>query len=189
MIPGHAEPGKMSRRASGRPLAGEFAEYARPDIDFVAGEDAVEILAAQEQSTLALLAPLDEDRIAGLTYAPGKWTLKEVVGHLADDERIFAYRALCIARADDRPLPGFDENVYVEAAGFEQRTLEDLLGEYRSVRQASIALFSGLTPEAWIRKGNVNGYEASARGLAFHIAGHELRHLRSLKEKYLPRIP
>ena len=172
--------------ASGRPLAGEFAEYARPDIDLVAGDDAVEILAAQEQSTLALLAPLDEDRITGLTYAPGKWTLKEVVGHLADDERIFAYRALCSARADDRPLPGFDENVYVGAAGFEQRTLEDLLREYRSVRQASITLFRGLTPEAWLRKGSVNGYDASARGLAFHIAGHELRHLRSLKEKYLP---
>ena len=153
------------------------------------GDDAVEILAAQEQGTLALLAPLDEDRIAGLTYAPGKWTLKEVVGHLADDERIFAYRALCIARADDRPLPGFDEKVYAQAAGFEQRTLENLLGDYRAVRQASIALFSGLTPEAWLRKGIVNGYDASARGLAFHIAGHELRHVRSLTEKYLPKIP
>jgi hypothetical protein len=176
-------------RASGRPLAGEFAEYAKSDIDLVAGDDAVEILAAQEQGTLALLAPLDEARITGLTYALGKWTLKEVVGHLADDERIFAYRALCIARADDRALPGFDEKVYVEAAGFEQRTLEDLLGEYGSVRQASIALFSGLTPDAWLRRGNVNGYEASPRGMAFHIAGHELRHLRSLKEKYLPNMP
>ena len=178
----------MARKASGRPLSGEFAEYAKSDIDLVQGDDAVQILAAQEQGTLALLTPLDEDRITGLTYAPGKWTLKEVVGHLADDERIFAYRALCIARADGRPLPGFDENVYVQAAGFEQRTLEDLLGEYRSVRKASIALFRGLTPEAWLRKGIVNGYEASARGLAFHIAGHELRHLRSLGEKYLPKI-
>lgn len=183
-----AESMKMGRRASGRPLAGEFAEYATADIDLVQGDDAVQILAAQEQGTLALLAPLDEDRITGLTYAPGKWTLKEVVGHLADDERIFAYRALCIARGDVHPLPGFDENVYVRAAGFEQRTLEDLMAEYRSVRQASIALFGGLTPDAWLRKGIVNGYEASARGLAFHIAGHELRHLRSLREEYLPSL-
>jgi DinB superfamily len=134
---------EMARRASGRPLAGEFAEYAKPDTGLVAGDDAVRILAAQEQGTLALLAPLDEDRIAGLTYASGKWTLKEVVGHLVDDERIFAYRALCIARSDARPLPGFDENVYIQTAGFEQRTLEDLLGEYRSVRQASITLLAG----------------------------------------------
>jgi len=176
------------RWVSGRPLAGEFADYARPDIDQVQGDDAVEILTAQEQSTLALLAPLDEHGVRGLTYAPGKWTLKEVVGHLADDERIFAYRALCIARADSRPLPGFDEKGYVLAAGFERRTLEDLLREYRTVRRASIALFSGLTREAWLRRGNVNDYDASVRGLAFHIAGHELHHLRLLKEKYLPLL-
>lgn len=176
------------RAISGRPLEGEFADYAGPDIDVVRGEDAVEILAAQEQGTLALLTPLDEDRVRGLTYAPGKWTLKEVVGHLADDERIFAYRALCIARADGRPLPGFDEKVYVQSAGFEQRTLEDLLREYRAVRRASIALFSGLTREAWLRRGSVNDYDASVRGLAFHVAGHELHHLRTLKDKYLPRI-
>ncbi len=177
-----------SRAVSGRPLEGEFADYAGPDIDQVQGDDAVEILSAQERSTLALLAPLDEDRIKGLTYAPGKWTLKEVVGHLADDERSFAYRALHIARADDRPLFGFDEKMYVQAAGSERRSLGELLLEYRAVRQASLTFFNSLTQEAWLRKGRVNDYEASVRGLAFHIAGHELRHIRSLEEKYLPRI-
>ena len=176
---------QASRASSGRPKAGEFADYAKSDIDHVVGDDAVEILAAVERGTLAVLDPLDEATVAGLTYAPGKWTLKEVVGHLTDDERIFAYRALCIARGDSLPLPGFDEKVYVASAGFEERSLADLISEYRAVRQATITLFSGLPAEAWQRRGSVNGYSASVRGLAFHIAGHELHHLRTLREKYL----
>jgi hypothetical protein len=174
--------------SSGRPQDGEFADYAKSDIEHVEGDDAVEVLAAQERVTLALLAPLDEAKVAALTYTPGKWTLKEVVGHLADDERIFAYRALCIARGDSLPLPGFDEKVYVASAGFEARPLADLIAEYRAVRQATITLFSGLPGEAWQRRGSVNGYSASVRGLAFHIAGHELHHLRTLREKYR-RLP
>ncbi len=176
------------RTVSGRPLEGEFASYAKADIDQVLGNDAVEALAAQEKSTAALFGSLDETRVRGLTYAPGKWTLKEVVGHLADDERIFTYRALCIARKDPLPLPGFDEKAYVDFAGFEDRALEDVFGEYRAVRRASIAFFRGLAPEAWLRRGTVNEYEASVRGMAFHIAGHELRHLRTLREKYLPKL-
>lgn len=138
--------------------------------------------------TLALLTPIDEGAAGGLTYAPGKWTLKEIVGHLADDERIFTYRALCIARGDPRELPGFDENLYVAGAAFEERPLAGLLAEYRAVRQATLELFGGLPAEAWLRRGIVNGYTASARGLAFHIAGHELHHIRVLREKYLSRL-
>lgn len=173
---------------SGRPLDSEFADYAKSDIDRVEGDDAVEVLKDQARRTLALLQPFDDAAVSGLTYAPGKWTLKEVVGHLADDERIFAYRALCIARGDARPLPGFDEKDYMRLSGFETRTLEDLLAEYRSVREATVTLLCGLTSEAWQRRGTVNGYSASVRGLAFHIAGHELHHLRTLREKYL-RLP
>jgi len=105
------------RIVSGRPLEGEFASYAKADIDRVAGDDAVEALASQERSTVALFGSLDETKVRGLTYGPGKWTLKEVLGHLADDEQIFTYRALCIARKDSSPLPGFDEKAYVEFAG------------------------------------------------------------------------
>jgi hypothetical protein len=173
------------RSRSGRPEKGEFADYAKSDIDRVEGDDAVDVLAAQRRSTLALLEPLDEEKVVGLTYASGKWTLKEVVGHLADDERIFAYRTLCVARGDSHALPGFDEKLYVSSGGFETRTLQDLLAEYRAVREATIQLLSGLPPEAWLRRGEVNGYSASVRGLAFHIAGHELRHVRALREKYL----
>ena len=173
------------RRRSGRAQPGEYAAYAQEDIDRVLGDDAVAALSAQRDEVLELLASLTDERTRGLAYAPGKWTLKEVVGHLADDERIFAYRILCIARGDGRELAGFDEKLYVAGARFEEQPLADLVAEYRAVREATLALLRGLPHEAWTRRGIVNGYEATVRGLAFHVAGHELRHLRALREKYL----
>ena len=169
---------------SGKPLAGEYAAYAKNDIDYVEGDDAVEALLAQEQVVVDYFLSFTEESAKGLTYAPGKWTVKEVLGHLIDDERIFQYRALCIARGDQRPLPGFDENEYMAASNFESRTLDDLLDEYRSVRHATLTLFEALSEEAWSRRGNANGHGVSVRGLAFHIAGHELHHLRTLAERY-----
>ncbi len=173
-----------ARQPSGRPQAGEYAPYAGDDIDSVEGEDIVESLDRQGEEVVRLLSRLDE-QAAEFTYAPGKWTLKQVVGHLADDERIYAYRALCLARGEQSPLPGFDENAYMTHAGFESRTLADLLEEYRIVRGATISLFRTFSSEAWRRRGIANGFPVSARGLAFHIAGHELHHLRILREKYL----
>jgi uncharacterized damage-inducible protein DinB len=170
---------------SGRPTDDEFAPYAKSDIDFVAGDDAIEALASQGRALIALFESLDEASIRGLCYAPGKWTVKEVLGHLIDDERIFAYRALCVARGDARPLPGFEENEYVAATDFESQPLAQLIAAYRATRAATLALFEPLTAEEWKRRGNVNGYEASVRGLAFHVAGHELHHLRTLRERYL----
>jgi len=116
----------MSSQVSGRPLDGEFAPYAMVDIDAVPGDDAVKALQATAAETIGLLSSLDEAFVAGRTYAPGKWTIKQVAGHLADDERIFAYRALCIVRGDTRPLPGFDENEYMAATDFESRTLRSV---------------------------------------------------------------
>src|SRR3954453_20166965 len=132
---------------SGRPADDEFAPYAKSDIDYVAGDDAVEALAAQGREVVALLSSLDEHSIRGYRYAPGKWTVKEVIGHLIDDERIFAYRALCVARGDTRPLPGFDENEYVAATDFESQPLAMLLTEYRALRAATLVLFEPLTAE------------------------------------------
>lgn len=175
----------MSPTPSGRPMDGEFADYAKPDLDFVLGDDAVEALRATAAETIALLSPLDETFVSGWSYAPGKWTIKQIVGHLADDERIFAYRALCIARGDTRPLPGFDEEEYMASVDFESRTLRSLIDEFRVVREATIALLEPMSAEEWVRRGIVNGYEASVRGLAFHVAGHELHHVRVLHERYL----
>ena len=167
---------------SGRPAAGEYAAYAASDIAYVAGEDAVAALISQGSEVAALIDSLPDARI---TYAPGKWTLKEVIGHLIDDERIFAYRALCVARGDATPLPGFDEKAYVAATDFEARALASLADEYRAVRAATVSFFASLRESEWRRRGVVNGYEASVRGLAFHIAGHELHHLRVIRERYL----
>jgi hypothetical protein len=179
--------GVILRPLSGRPRSDEIASYALSDVEAVVGDDAVEVLEDQAHDTMKLFAVFGEAG-GNLSYGPGKWSVKQILGHLADDERIFAYRALCIARNDPRELPGFDENQYALYAGFEGRTLVDLLGEYRAVREASLALFRGLPSAAWLRRGIVNGYSASVRGLAFHIAGHELHHLRVLREKYLPLL-
>lgn len=175
------------RAPTGRPRAEENAPYQASDIDQVPGDDAVEALARAGDDVLALLEGLDDAAVAGVTYAPGKWTLKQVIGHLIDDERIFAYRALSIARGEAAELPGFDENGYAFHAAHEERSLASLRAEYCSVRASTLALFENLPRAAWDRRGRLNGYEATVRGLAFHIAAHERRHLRALRELYLPR--
>lgn len=180
-----AAPHSPGRPTTGRPMPGEYADYAQSDIDRVAGNDAIAALEAQLATTVELFAPLNDSTIGGLTYAPGKWTLKEVLGHLVDDERIFAYRLLRVARGDTTPLSGFDEKLFAATSGAETRPLTDLLDEYTTVRRATLTLLRGLPAEAWTRRGIVNGYEATPRGLAFHIAGHELRHLAAIKKKYL----
>lgn len=173
------------RVVSGRPDPGEFAEYAGADVGLVEGDDAVAALAAQRTETLALFGRFGGAG-ADLSYAAGKWTVKQVLGHLADDERIFAYRALCLARGDGRSLAGFDENAYAAAARFEDRPFEDLRADYDAVRAASLTLFRGLDRHSWLGKGIVNGYPATVRGLAFHIAGHELHHCAIVRGRYLP---
>ncbi len=173
------------RAVSGRPLPGEYAPYAQADIELAVGDDACEVLRRLEPATVALFRRFGE---AGgeLSYGEGKWRVKEVLGHLADDERIFAYRALCLARGDGRELPGFDEKLYIAGARFADLPLEELVADYVAVRRASVSLFRNLDAEAWVRRGVVNGYSATPRGLAFHIAGHELHHHRVLAERYVP---
>lgn len=171
---------------SGRPETGEFASYATSDIAAVSGNDAVSALLRLAGETSALFTSVSEVAERGATYAPGKWTLKEILGHLVDDERIFCYRLLCVARGEPGALPGFDQEVYVASAGFEERTLESLLHEYAAIRAATVATLEFLSPEALTRRGTVNGYSASPRGLAFHVAGHELHHHRIIEERYLP---
>lgn len=177
----------MSAVPSGRPQPGEYADYAQADIALVEGEDAAGALERQLPETLALLLPVDERRAARYRYAPRKWTIKQIVGHLSDDERIFAYRMLCIARGDRRRLLGFDEKAYMRKSAFSERTMADLLDELSSVRAATGTFLRGLPSDAWLRSGIVNGYPATVRGLAFHVAGHELHHRRILAERYLTR--
>jgi uncharacterized damage-inducible protein DinB len=154
----------------------------------VADGDLIEMLARHADETIALLRqqPIE---MADHAYAEGKWTVKQVIGHLCDAERIFAYRLLRFARADETPLAGFDENTYVPAGQFEDRTLESLLQEFAAVRQATIALVAGLPDDGWSRSGLANDSPISARAIAYIIAGHELHHREVLITRYLTSTP
>ncbi len=165
-----------------RPAPDEFAPYYGRYIDLVK-DDVLRALRENGDETRRLLAPLSDTK-ADFRYAPGKWSVKEVIGHLTDGERVFAYRALRFARNDETPLPGFDENHFVEESRFSKRTLPSLLDEFRAVRAASIALFENLDEAAWNRAGTANDVRMSVRAIAFTIAGHELHHRNILVERY-----
>jgi uncharacterized damage-inducible protein DinB len=129
------------------------------------------------------------ERDGNFRYAPGKWTVKEVLGHITDTERIFAYRALRFARSDKTPLPGFEQDDYVKNGAFAGRTLADLTEEFAAVRSASIALYRSFNEEAWPRRGLANQKEMTVRALAFITAGHQIHHRVILEERYFPAIP
>lgn len=167
-----------------RPAEDEYPPYCRGYVALLPEGDIVEVLEAQGEETLALVRGITGER-AGFRYAPGKWSVREVLGHLSDTERIMANRALRIARGDRTPLPGYDENAYVADAGFDARTLRDLAAELSVVRRATLLLFGGLPEEAWLRRGVANGSEVSVRALACIIAGHEAHHREILRERYL----
>jgi hypothetical protein len=175
----------MTNWNPGRPDVSEYPPYASIYVDLVPDSDILGLLASQVEDTVALLQPIDEHRASDMRYAPGKWTVKQVLGHVVDTERVFTYRALRTARGDATPMPGFEQDDYVRLGPFEHCSLADLLDEYRIVRAASIALYSKLTPESWMRKGVANRFPVTVRGLAYLTAGHELHHLKILREKYL----
>lgn len=171
-----------------RPQPTEYAAYYEKYVSLVPGTDILGVLEAQGMLMTQLLGARSE-REGNFRYAPDKWTVKEVVGHISDTERIFAYRALRISRNDKTPIEGFEQDDYVKNGGFNDRTLVDLAGEFSQVRGATLALFLGLGGDAWQRRGAANKNEVTVRALAFIIAGHELHHRRILEEKYLPAIP
>lgn len=168
-----------------RPDDAEFAAYYAGYVRLVPDGDIVAMLATQLEDTLTLLNPLTEKQ-AGFRYGPDKWSIREVLGHVADAERVFAYRAMRIARGDATPLPGFDENAYVPAGRFEERPLASLTAELAAVRRATVALLAGLPDESWGRAGTASDTRVTVRGLAWITAGHELHHRRLLAERYLP---
>ena len=167
-----------------RPQPGEYAPYYDHYISLVAGNDVLAALDEQRRQMLLLLSGRTEAD-GDLRYAPDKWTLKEVLGHLNDTERIMSYRALRIARGDQTPIEGFEQDDYVRDAPFAHRPLADLIEDYIAVRRATISLFRNLDEAAWTRRGVANKNEISVRALAYVIAGHELHHRRILEEKYL----
>ncbi|RAK70282.1 DinB family protein [Hymenobacter edaphi] len=171
-----------------RPVPGTYPPYFDTYIRRVArGADPLEMLGVRPTALHQLLAGVSEAQ-ATLRYAPGKWSIKQVVLHLADTERIFAYRALRFARADSQELPGFDENRYAEHSGADDRTLASLLTEYAAVRQATLALCQSFTAEQRQRGGTANGQPATVDALLYILAGHEAHHADILAERYLPLI-
>ena len=166
-----------------RPGGGEFAPYYERYIGRVPDGDVVELLERQAGEAAAYLRSAAEK--ADHRYEPGKWSVKEVVGHLNDAERIFAYRALRIARGDQTPLPGWDENAYVPTGNFGARSLESLLDEWADLRRATLWLFRHLDAEAFARRGTANNHGVSVRALAYVTAGHIAHHLEILRSRYL----
>ena len=167
-----------------RPAPGEAAPYYDRYISLVPGNDVLAALHDQRRQALLFLSGLTEAQ-GDLRYAPDKWSLKEVLGHLNDTERIMSYRALRIARGDATPIEGFEQDDYVPNGKFGRRTIADLLEEFATIRNATVHLFRNLDAEAAERSGTANNKEINARALAFLIAGHELHHRRILQEKYL----
>jgi DinB family protein len=176
------------RQAHARPSANEYAPHYHTYVSLVTTDDVLGALDSQRLQTSQLLAARSE-RDGNFRYAPGKWSVKEVIGHLSDAERIFSYRALRIARGDATPLATFDQDDYIRSGNFGERTLADLSQEFSLVRAASIALFGSLADEAWARRGVASEKEVTVRAMAYIIAGHELHHRNILAERYFPAIP
>jgi len=174
----------MATATATKPQATEYLPYYDRYISLVPEGDVLSTLSAQLDSTLSTLRSVSEEK-AGFRYAPDKWSIKEVVGHITDGERIFAYRALRFARNDQTPLPGFEQDDYVRNATFDDCKLSDLVDEFEHVRRGNLLMFRHLDKEAWTRRGTASDAEISVRALVYILAGHELHHMKVLKEKYL----
>ena len=174
----------MTTGAAPRPAAEEYDPYYANYIARVPEGDLSAILERQLGDTLDLVRSIPEER-GGHRYAPGKWSIKEALGHVIDSERVFAYRVLRFARADPTPLPGYEQGDYVPAGRFDARTLADLAEELAAVRRGTIHLLRHLDEAALSRRGNANGETISVRALAYIIAGHERHHVEILRTRYL----
>lgn len=166
------------------PEAYEYAEYYKTYVKLVPEGDIVQILDDQMKVTMDKLKSLTKEE-SEYRYATGKWSIKEVMGHIIDTERIMSYRLLSIARGEKISLPGYDENKYVEEANFDNQSLKDLLDHFVAVRQSTIYLINSLSRETLTRKGIANGHEVTVRALITIIAGHELHHRKIIIERYL----
>lgn len=167
-----------------RPSNAEYVAHFGRYVDLVPEGDIREVLEQSLRTTSELYATFTEER-GGYRYAPDKWSLKQVLGHVTDNERIMSYRALRTARGDRTPLAGYDENLLVSNASFDDMPLTAIVEDYAAVRRATLTLLNGVADEAWTRTGVVSGNEASARAWIYILAGHELHHLNVIRDRYL----
>jgi uncharacterized damage-inducible protein DinB len=183
-----SEPAVVSSAAVpvARPEPGEYNPYYERYISLVPEGDILHTLESQRRQMLLLLSGRD-DADGNFRYAPGKWSASEVLGHVCDTERIFAYRALRIARGDQTPIEGFEQDDYVKNGPFAREPLSEIIEDYIAVRRATLTLLRNLDETAWMRKGIANQKEITVRALGYLIAGHELHHRRILEEKYFAK--
>jgi hypothetical protein len=174
----------MTAVATRRPDASEFSSYYGHYVAAVPEGDIIDVLRRDRDEWQAMIAELPEAR-GGDRYAADKWSIRQVIGHVSDAERVFSYRAFRIARADKTPLASFDQDDYVKTAGSDHRTLSSLAAELLAVRESTLSLFVSLPDDAWTRTGTASGNPVSVRALAYITAGHAQHHLKIVREKYL----
>lgn len=166
------------------PAASEYSGYVGNYIGLAKADDLIEGLTASYTYIAGIMQGLTAEQLLH-RYAEGKWSIKELLVHMLDAERIFSYRALRFARQDKTELPGFDENQYVAPSKADSRDINSILAEYTAVRTATIELFKGLDEVALDQKGTASGLEISVRALGYTILGHEIHHLKIIRERYL----
>jgi uncharacterized damage-inducible protein DinB len=166
-----------------RPSEKDYAPDYKDYIEQIKGDDIVNILEEQLNTTTKFFNSIPEEK-GNYSYADGKWSIKEVLGHLIDSERIFAFRALCIARGEKQSLPGFEQDDYAKEGGFNKRTLKNLLEELNFVREANLSLFKSFSENEFNKRGVASENEVTVRAILFIIAGHGMHHFKVLKEKY-----
>lgn len=171
-----------------RPEATEYAPFYASYIERVPEGNIVELLEKQRQERRELLRTIAAENET-YRYSEGKWSIREMVGHLIDAERVFSYRAHCISRGETASLPGFDENSYIAWSGYDERSLEELAEELDSLRAANLSMFRSFSDEMWTRKGIANNNEVTVRAIAYALAGHEMHHTAILRERYLSALP
>jgi len=170
-----------------RPLENEYPDYFVPYVNLVSDGDLLSILKENLEATIVLFDGLSEED-GHFRYAPGKWSIKEVLGHMTDSERIMSYRLLRIGRGDQTPLAGFDENDYIGGSQFDQLPNKLILEDFAATRNATITLIQNMAEDAWGRKGIANETETTPRAIAYIIAGHAIHHRKIISERYLPAL-
>ncbi|SDM61991.1 DinB family protein [Bacillus sp. OK048] len=166
------------------PAENEYPVYYKPYINLVPKGNLVQLLRENLNEVVNLFAGISEEK-AHYRYAPGKWSVKELLGHITDTERIMCYRLLRVGRDDQTPLAGFNENDYVQAAETNNLPIEAIIEDFKAARNATITLIQNLPAEAWTNKGNANGTEITTRAIAYIIAGHQIHHCKIVKDRYL----
>jgi uncharacterized damage-inducible protein DinB len=167
-----------------RPAKGTYPEYYDQYINLVPSDLLIDALNESHFAIQSILLSFN-NKYGDFKYAEGKWTIKQVLMHIADTERILQYRILCIARGEQAPLPGFDEHAYAENCYSEERTLDDILEEMSTIRHSTITLLQGLNPQVWMKEGTANGKKVNVAAIAYMICGHEIHHRQVITERYV----